>query len=239
MGKLVEGGAAVIKIALEPGGEPGAPWSEGHHASAPPPWPMAPLETVTAIVVEAHRLGKLVTAHIGENSGAAITLAAGVDEWAHIPCSELDDALIEKAARQKVRVVTTLDTLSHCAGVFANARKLAKAGVSFLYGAEIAHTDVPWGVDARELELMRHVTAMSDVEILRAATSDSGKELGLEPLGDFSGRGSGGSHRRQGRPAQQFQASRISGFGCVRRNHRFEQFCRTPLRVFRVEAPFL
>ncbi|MGD9658415.1 MAG: amidohydrolase family protein [Methylocystis sp.] len=184
--RLVQGGAAVIKIALEPGGEPGAPWSQQHPGIVPPPWAMAKVELVSTIVAEAHRLGKIVTAHIGESRGASIALDAGVDEWAHVPCSKLDDRLIERAALQKVKVVTTLDTMSHCSGVFANARKLSEAGVSFLYGAEIAHLDVPWGIDAQELQLMRHAARMSDVEILRAATSEAGRELGMEPLGKLT-----------------------------------------------------
>jgi imidazolonepropionase-like amidohydrolase len=181
--KLVDGGAALIKVALEPGGEPGAPWTQRHHGAAAPPWPMASREIVSAIVAEAHRLGKIVTAHIGESSGAAIALAAGVDEWAHVPCLEIDDALIAKAAQQEVKVVTTIDTMSHCPGVIANAKKLAKAGVSLLYGAEIAHADIPWGIDAQELQLMHHVAGLSTVEVLRAATSEAGRELGMEPLG--------------------------------------------------------
>lgn len=181
--KLVDGGAAVIKIALEPGGEPGAPWTQAHHGAAAPPWPMANREIVSSIVAEAHRMGKIVTAHIGENNGAAIALSTGVDEWAHVPCMEIDDALIAQAANQKIKVVTTLDTMSHCPGVFANARKLAKAGVSLLYGAEIAHADIPWGIDAQELQLMHHAAGMSTEEVLKAATSEAGKELGMEPLG--------------------------------------------------------
>ena len=114
--KFVEGGASIIKIALDPGGEPGAPWSMSHEAAVRPPWPMSSLEVVSAIVAEAHRLGKRVTAHVGESQGVALALAAGVDEWAHIPCSEISDELIEKAVRQKVKVVTTLDTMSHCSG---------------------------------------------------------------------------------------------------------------------------
>jgi imidazolonepropionase-like amidohydrolase len=184
--RLVAGGAAVIKIALEPGGETGAPWSMAHHASAHPPWPMSPLETVTAIVDEAHKAGKIVTAHIGEGQGAALALAAGVDEWAHVPCAAVDEAVLKQAVQQKVKVVTTLDTMSHCSGVFANAATLAKAGATFLYGAEIAHMDVPWGVDAQELQLMRHVAGMSGIDVLRAATSEAGIELGLAPLGTLS-----------------------------------------------------
>jgi imidazolonepropionase-like amidohydrolase len=183
--KLVAGGAAVIKIALEPGGELGAPWSSSHHASAPPPWPVTSLELAAAIVDETHRHGKLITAHIGESKGASIALAAGVDEWAHVPCSEVDEDLLRQAVRQKVKVVTTLDTMSHCPGVHANAARLAKLGASFLYGAEIAHADVPWGIDAQELQLMRRVTGMSAIEVFRTATSEAGKELGMAPLGSL------------------------------------------------------
>ena len=56
--KLVEGASAVIKIALEPGGEPGAPWSQQHPGTVPPPWPIASGEIISAIVMEAHRLGQ-------------------------------------------------------------------------------------------------------------------------------------------------------------------------------------
>jgi imidazolonepropionase-like amidohydrolase len=184
--RLVEGGAALVKVAIEPGGETGAPWSAGHHNGSNPPWPTATLEIVSAIVSEAHRLGKIVSAHLGENGGASLALAAGVDEWAHVPCAELEQSSIERAAKQRVKVVTTLDTLSHCPGAFSNARRLAKAGVQLLYGAEIAHLDIPWGIDAQELHLLQHAAGLSDVETLRAATSEAGKVLGMSPLGILS-----------------------------------------------------
>lgn len=183
--RLIEGGAAVIKIALEPGGEVGAPWSR-HHDKSFAPWPTPSLETVSAIVDEAHRLGRIVTAHLGEAQGAALALAAGVDEWAHAPCAGLDDALLARAVRQKVRIVTTLDTLSHCPAIASNLQRLAKLGASFLYGAEIAHDDIPWGIDAQELRLMRHLAGMSALDVLRAATSQAGAELGLAPLGTLT-----------------------------------------------------
>lgn len=187
VGKLVEGGAVVIKIALEPGGEPGAPWSMSHDtAAAKPPWPMSSLETVSAIVAEAHRRDKLVTAHLGENQGVALALAAGVDEWAHVPCSEIDDSLLQQAARQKIKVVTTLETMSHCSGIHANAMRLAKLGVPLLYGAEIAHPEIPWGIDAQELQMIHHMTGMSALDLFRAATAKAGEELGMAPLGTLS-----------------------------------------------------
>lgn len=188
---LVEGGAAIIKIALEPGGEAGAPWSFDHGHGPPPatPWPLLSLETVQAIVDEAHSLGKRVTAHVGENEGAKLSLDAGVDEWAHVPCAAIDQNLLQQAVDQGVKVVTTVDTLSSCAGVHANTMKLAdimKTATSeaeFLYGSEIGHDNVPWGINAEELHLMLHLTGITPLKAFQAATSNAGKNLGLPLLG--------------------------------------------------------
>lgn len=187
--KHVEGGAVVIKIALEPGGEPGAPWTNfamSQEGATPPPWPMASFEIVSAIVAEAHRLGKLVSAHIAESQGVAIALAAGVDEWAHVPCLEVGEDLLRQAVRQGVKVMTTLDTLSHCSGIYANATRLAELGATFLYGAEIAHMEIPWGIDAQELHLMGQLTGMSALDLFRTATAKAGAHLGMAPLGTLS-----------------------------------------------------
>jgi imidazolonepropionase-like amidohydrolase len=184
--RLVAGGAAIIKIALEPGGEAGASWSAGHAASAPPPWPMPSLEIARAVVDEAHKLGKQVSAHVAESKGAARALAAGVDEWAHVPCEPISDELLGRAVQQGVRILTTLDTLSHCPGIRSNVSKLAGLGARLFYGAEIAHTEIPWGIDAQELHLMAHLTGMSPLDIFRTATSRAGEVLGLAPLGTLS-----------------------------------------------------
>jgi imidazolonepropionase-like amidohydrolase len=146
---------------------------------------MPSLDLTKAIVDEAHKLGKIVTAHIGDDQGAKIALEAKVDEWAHIPCAEIADETATKAGQMKIHVVTTLDTMSHCHGVYTNARKLSRSGVTFLYGAEVAHQDIPWGIDAQELGMMSALTGMSHLEVLKAATSAAGRELGLSPLGSL------------------------------------------------------
>ena len=72
---LVNRGADVIKIALEPGGE-------GYR------WPMLDLTLVQAIVQEAHAHGKLVRAHVGSTKGTdllSIVLNSGVDAIEHAP----------------------------------------------------------------------------------------------------------------------------------------------------------
>lgn len=183
---LVEGGAVTIKIGLEPGGEPGAPWTTGHEPSTPPPWPMPSLEIVQAVVEETHSLGKRVAAHVAEPQGVQLALDAGIDEWVHVPCLEIPEDLLQQAVAQKVKIVTTLDTLSHCPGIHANTQKLAHLGAEFLYGAEIVHTEIPRGIDAQELHLMLHLTGMSPLELFRTATAKAGEHLGLAPLGTLT-----------------------------------------------------
>ena len=185
VGQLAAGGAAFIKIALEPGGSPGAPWAGG--PAYPPPWPIMSLEVARAIVEEAHTHGLIVSVHLSGPEGAALALDAGVDEWAHVPCDPISRDLVARASAAGVRVVSTLDTLSHCTGVAGNARQLAEAGVQLLYGTDLAHPDVPWGTDAQELQLMVHTAhgMRTQLDVLSAATARAGEHLGLAPLGQL------------------------------------------------------
>jgi imidazolonepropionase-like amidohydrolase len=187
VGRLVDGGAALIKIALEPGGSPGAPWTSGHQPAHPPPWPVMPLEVARAIVGEAHARGLIVSVHLSGPEGAALALDAGADEWAHVPCDPIPRELAARAAAAGVRVLSTLDTLSHCPGVAGNAIQLGEAGVQLLYGTDLAHPDVPWGINAHELMLMANTAfrTRTPLEVLSAATAQAGEHLGLAPLGQL------------------------------------------------------
>ncbi len=194
--KLIAQGAQVIKIALEPGGEQSAPWTSGmhvhhhghaaahsdnHHASLS--WPMLDVDIVKAIVDEAHRQSKKVSAHVGEDRGVKIALQAGVDEWSHVPYEVLSDSLLKQAGTQKVTIISTLDTFSKCQGVQHNVSKLFHYGARIIYGAEIAHPDVPWGIDAQELIYLHQYTGMTRLQVLASATSEAAKNLGKENLG--------------------------------------------------------
>ena len=106
VGRLAAGGAAFIKIALEPGGSPGASWTSGHQPAYPPPWPVMPLEVAGAIVGEAHAHGLIVSVHLSGPGGAALAQDAGADEWAHVPCDPIPRELAARAAAdQDVRRV--------------------------------------------------------------------------------------------------------------------------------------
>ena len=214
---LIKGGAVVIKIALEPGGEAGAPWSSGHghdsshghghdsnhghhdpavaeHVEARHPhahdsshakhaWPLLPENIVRAIVDEAHKNNRQVTAHIAEVKGAQIAINAGVDEWAHMPCDVIPESLLKQAVAQNVKIVGTLDTLSKCSGIAGNARNWTALGGELLYGAEVAHPDIPRGIDAQELMYMMQMAKLGVMDVLRAATSKAGQHLSLPLLG--------------------------------------------------------
>ncbi|MFU8788079.1 MAG: amidohydrolase family protein [Methylobacter sp.] len=197
---LVKGGATAIKIALEPGGEPGAPWMQPHGDQPVPqtPWNLLPQDIVNAIVAKAHSHGKRVIAHVGENEGFKRALAGNVDEFAHTPCAAIDDALLQQAVQQGVTFVTTIDTLGSCVdghshqGIHSNVMSLANKGAKFIYGSEIGHDNVPWGINGEEFHMMLHLGSgesidFSDVvNVFKAATSKAGERLGIAGLGTLT-----------------------------------------------------
>ena len=139
-------------------------------------------EILRAIVDEAHRHDLKVSAHLGDEAGALLALDAGVDEWSHVPCAEISSALVARAVAQQVAIIGTLDTLSRCAGSMTNASRLVSAGAKLLYGAEVAHPDIPWGIDAQELMYM-NAAGMTLEEVLISATSRAGEHLQIPMLG--------------------------------------------------------
>jgi len=196
---LVAGGATAIKIALEPGGETGAPWMQPHDGPVPPtPWPILSQDITNAIVNKAHALGKRVIVHAGENTGFERALNAGVDEFAHIPCAEISESLLQRAVDQGITFVTTIDTLASCVdtatnkGIHSNTMSLASKGAKFIYGSEIGHDNVPWGINGEELHMMLHLTSGQSIDftdvvnVIKAATSKAGEHLGLAPLGTLT-----------------------------------------------------
>ncbi|MEQ1559100.1 MAG: amidohydrolase family protein [Methyloglobulus sp.] len=192
---LVDGGATAIKIALERGGETGAPWMQPHDGPVPAtPWPMLSPEIVQAIVAKAHALDKRVIAHVGENTGLERALDAGVDEFAHMPYSEINESLLQRAVNQGVTFVTTIDTLSSCVdtsthkGIHSNTMSLASKGAKFIYGSEVAHDNVPWGINGEEMHMMLHLTSGDSIDfrdvvnVFKAVTSKAGERLGVDSL---------------------------------------------------------
>lgn len=222
---LVKGGATAIKIALEPGGEPGAPWMQPHGDQPVPatPWNMLSQDIANAIVAKAHSLGKRVIAHVGENTGFKRALWAGVDELAHMPCAAIDAPLLQQAIQQGVTFVTTIDTLASCvntrgAGIHSNAHTLAHlmahnagSAAQFLYGSEIGHDNVPWGINGEELHMMLHLTSGEAIDftdvvnVIKAATSQAGEHLGIPGLGTLTANAPADLIAVRGNPFEKFK----------------------------------
>lgn len=198
---LVEGGATAIKIALEPGGEAGAPWMMPHDGPVPAaPWPMLSLEQVQWIVAKAHDFHRRVIAHVGEQTGFDRAVAGGVDELAHMPCATISEESIQAAVTAGITFVTTIDTLGSCAGIHGNAFTVTNkmemtpgTESKFVYGSEVAHDNVPWGINGEEMHLMLHLThGQGDIDfndvvnVFRSATSIAGENLGIPGLGTLT-----------------------------------------------------
>ena len=161
-------GAAVIKIALEP--------RVG---------PMLSVAEVRAIVDEAHAHGLEVTAH-AETVGAAIrAIEGGVDELAHMPCDAVSDAVLRRLVESEIEVVGTLHVESGslgCGDIAEDARRFVRLGGELLYGSDVGNPGIPFGIDVKELRLLREA-GLSPEEVRAAGTSRAGKQLGLTPLG--------------------------------------------------------
>ncbi len=201
---LVNGGATAVKISLEVGGEAGAPWMMAHGETPVPPnagnWPILSAQHVQWIVQQAHLLGKRVIAHVGEDVGFARAFNSGVDELAHMPCAQINSELLHEAVHSgAVTFVTTVDTLGSCAGIHANMHEIAhvveghapEIAYPFIYGSEVAHDNVPWGINGEEMHLMLHLGSGSSIDfadvmnVMTAATSKAGARLGIPGLGSL------------------------------------------------------
>lgn len=164
--RLAASGVDLIKVALEPG-------AAG--------WPVPEPEVLRAVCEAAHSLGLGVVAHALSSAMVARALDAGVDELAHTPTERLSEDLIERMARSRVSVTSTLQTF-FSGGVgpdaAANAADLVSAGVILRYGTDLGNAGTAPGVDPRELDRLA-AAGLGRLGALRAATEHSSRAIGM------------------------------------------------------------
>jgi len=155
--------------------------------------PQLTLEELTAIVEEAHRLGKKVAAHCHGDIAGKVALAAGVDSLEHGSFLKPDTLAQMKA--KGVYLIPTLmagewtggklekfpPAIAEKARAALQARSqmfrdALKAGVRIGFGTDSAVS--PHGLNAREFALMVSL-GMTPAQALRAATSVDAALLGL------------------------------------------------------------
>ena len=148
-------------------------------------------EETTAMVREAHRLGRRVAVHVRGREGALYAARAGVDILYH--ASRIDDEGIRAAAGEGCSICPSLMLLVNnieyaqpddpsydwwpniqrreLAAASDSLRNAYQAGIPFLSGSETGFAVTPYGeFSARELPVMMRFLGLDAGEVLRMAT---------------------------------------------------------------------
>jgi imidazolonepropionase-like amidohydrolase len=155
--EIAAAGATAVKVSL--------------NAEAGP----TPSDAELMAICEAARDADLpVTAHAQGAGQVERALGAGIDELAHTPWVRLSDDVIAAAAA-RMRIVSTLDILSHGRDTpelriaLDNLRRFHEAGGEVIYGTDLGNGPIPAGIHTRELQLLAEA-GLSNDEVLGALT---------------------------------------------------------------------
>jgi imidazolonepropionase-like amidohydrolase len=156
------------------------------------------LEEMTAIVDEAHRMGKRVAAHAEGLAGTRWAIEAGADTIEHGLSLHRDPALLDAMAARGAVLVPTLTTFHDLAERFAadfapplveQAKRQLEDALKTVVAARAAGVTLALGYDsgppgASANELLRLAEAgLSPIEALRTATIGAAAALGRVDLG--------------------------------------------------------
>ncbi|MBW3594341.1 MAG: amidohydrolase family protein [Actinobacteria bacterium] len=146
-------------------------------------------ELLKTIVQEAHRLGTIVTAHVHGLDQLHRALDAGVDELAHMLMSpeRLPGETIERMIVAGVVIVPTLSIFPprDVGTAIENLARFIRAGGRVVYGTDLGNDGPGPGIDDREVARMG-LAGMTAVDVVRSATIDSARWLGLQTKGHIA-----------------------------------------------------
>ena len=163
--------------------------------------PQMTLEEMTAIVDEAHRMGRRVAAHAEGLAGTRWAIEAGADTIEHGLSLHRDPGLLDTMAAHGTILVPTLSTFHDLAERFASdfaaplveqAKRQLDESLRTVAAARAAGVILALGYDsgppgASASELLRLADAgLSPTEALRAATVGAAAALGRHDLGRIS-----------------------------------------------------
>jgi imidazolonepropionase-like amidohydrolase len=171
VGELLDEGADIIKISLEPVG-----------------LPVMSLETAQAITQLVHERGTVVTAHATPLEGVRLAIDAGVDSLAHSPLQVPPKEMVDEMIAKGMYVVSTLDIYGGQGANFLTP--FAQAGGKVALGTDYGCCEpgyVPGGMPVKEMQLLLNA-GLTPMQVIVAATkhgaevSNLGDELGtIEP----------------------------------------------------------
>ncbi|HJR45366.1 MAG TPA: amidohydrolase family protein [Actinomycetota bacterium] len=166
---VADRGASIVKIALNP-----------------PVGPTLSRGLVREIVSAAHERDLEVTGHISGLEQLNKAIEAGVDELAHMLMSteSIPDETVEAMVQAEMTVVPTLSVRTgHDRDVAVdNLRRFIAAGGQVVYGTDLGNEGPQPGIDATEVDAMA-AAGMTGLDIVRAATVDAARLLGLTDTG--------------------------------------------------------
>jgi len=158
--------------------------------------PTLPSSVLSALIEEAHHLGKKVTAHVGTVVELKKVLDAGVDELAHMLMADerIPDELINQMVDQGVAISSSLmfrDAHDYATAI-DNAGRFHDRGGVLLYGTDIGNggatpliTGPVPGVEVREFIALTQAGLEPRIALV-SATSAAAAWLGLEGVGQVS-----------------------------------------------------
>jgi len=154
IGALLDAGAELIKITLEPGAG----------------WPVLTLEQAQAIVETAHARSVPVTVHATQAAMYRRALDAKVDDICHSANNRLTDEMITEMVQAGVRMVPTLTAQGKGGETLANLRRFIAAGGEVALGNDGGYiSGLEVGMPITELEALSEA-GMSPMQIIVAST---------------------------------------------------------------------
>ena len=184
--KMLEGGADLIKVAVESGQDFGQVI------------PSLSNEEIAAIVATAHAEGTRVSAHVLVTKDLQRAVTGGVDDIAHMVTDGLPADLVQQIVDLGIYWEPTLELWKNVGYgrdklAIANLAKFFAAGGKVAMGTDFAGYDKPFqlGMPMLELEMMAQA-GMSPMDIIVAATRNAAvvcnleKELGTVEAGKIA-----------------------------------------------------
>ncbi len=165
-------------------------------AGISPLTPQYSVPELAAIVEEAHRFGRAVTAHVHGVAGIERAVEAGVDGLEHCGFWVADgvhaeQSLIDRIADRQIVVCPTLGivpgspppppaVVSRLAGMVAAAERMHRAGVRLLAGTDAGVAPAkPHGGTAYAVQQLAEEARLTTLEALKCATSAAADACGL------------------------------------------------------------
>ncbi len=144
-------------------------------------------EEYRAAVRVAHERGLKVVGHVTSSDNLALLVKMGVDQVAHMPYETVPKELMKKVIAKKLPVmptITVFDGYGVASGAKENLAQFHKAGGAIIalgddFGGGAGRFDL--GMPVRELLWMKGA-GMSEIEVIRSATSVAAKVCGVENL---------------------------------------------------------